>query len=252
MSAHRFFLTGLVPDGGPLPLTAEDAHHLRTVLRLAVGDEIVVVGTDGRAALVRLSVVGEQTEGEILAEIPAPVLPHVTLVQGICKGEKMDLVVRQATELGVERVVPLQSARGVVRLDDAKREARRERWQRIAAEASKQSQQVRVPVIAPVTDLVELEAALAEFTHTLVCWEEASGVGVGDALSDLGATTADAIAVIVGPEGGFSAEEVDTLVAWGATPVSLGETVLRTETAGTVASALVIYTLGGLGGAPRG
>ncbi|MDO9557160.1 MAG: RsmE family RNA methyltransferase [Coriobacteriia bacterium] len=252
MSAHRFFLTAPLPETGVLPLSAEDEHHLRVVLRLTRGDEIVVVGTDARAALVRLTSVGDHIEAELVAEVPAPVLPRLTLVQGICKGEKMDLVVRQATELGVERVVPLQSSRGVVRLDDRKRVARQERWQRIAEQAAKQSQQVRIPQIAPVTDLVDLEPLLATVKHTLVCWEEASGVGIGDTLASRGANAADAVAIVVGPEGGFCAEEVDALVAYGGVAVSLGETVLRTETAGTVASAIALYELGGLGGAYRG
>lgn len=252
MSAHRFFLAGPLPGSGVLPLKPEDEHHLRTVLRLATGDEIIVVGSDARAALVRLTSVGEHVEAEYIAEVAAPSLPHVTLVQGICKGEKMDLVVRQATELGVERVVPLQSSRGVVRLDVRKREARRERWQRIAAEAAKQSQQVRVMQVAPVTDLVDIESLLAGVTHTLVCWEESSGAGIGDTLAARGATATDSVAVVVGPEGGFSAEEIDVLVAYGGVPVSLGDTVLRTETAGTVASALALYELGGLGGVSRG
>lgn len=251
MSAHRFFLTGPLPEGGELPLSAEDAHHLRTVLRLTEGDEIVVVGTDARAALVRLTGVSADITAERIADVPAPFLPHVTLIQGVCKGEKMDLVVRQATELGVERVVPMQTSRGVVRLDAHKREQRRERWQRIASEAAKQSQQVRVPVVAPVTDLVDIEDALAGTGHILVCWEETSGTGIAAALDARAAAASDTVAVIVGPEGGFSAEEVDTLVAYGAVPVTLGETVLRTETAGTVAAALAIHALGGLGGAPR-
>jgi 16S rRNA (uracil1498-N3)-methyltransferase len=251
MSAHRFFLTGPLPESGALPLSDEDVHHLSTVLRLGPDDEIVVVGTDSRVGLVRITSVGDEVEAEFLAEMPAPVPPRVTLVQGICKGEKMDLVVRQATELGVERVIPMQSSRGVVRLDDAKRAARRERWQRIAAEAAKQSQQVRVPIVDPVVDLVDLERALKGLTRILVCWEEASGRSIGEALRDCGATVSERVAVIVGPEGGFSAEEVDALVAYGGMPVSLGDTILRTETAGTVASAIALYELGGLGGAPR-
>lgn len=251
MSAHRFFLTAPVPDAGILPMSAEDVHHLRTVLRLGVGDEIVVVGTDERAARVRLTSVGSQVEAERLGDSDAPMQAHVTLVQGICKGEKMDLVVRQATELGVERVVPLQSSRGVVKLDERKREARRERWQRIAAEAAKQSQQVRVTAIDPVTDFADVAGLLAGFAHVLVCWEEATGVGIGAALSARGATPHDSIAVVVGPEGGFSADEVDALVAGGGVVVSLGGTILRTETAATVAAALALYACGALGGASR-
>ncbi|MBN2406032.1 MAG: 16S rRNA (uracil(1498)-N(3))-methyltransferase [Coriobacteriia bacterium] len=252
MSAHRFFVTGPVSDSGVLPLTTGDVHHLRDVLRLSPEEEVVVVDPDGHASLVRLTLVGDLVEADVLSAVPAPALPRVTLVQGLCKGEKMDLIVRQATELGIERVVPLETSRVVVRLDERKREARLQRWQRIAAEAAKQSGQVRVPQVVPVTRIAELAHVLESVDHVLVCWEETAGAGIGAVLASRGATSEDSVAVVVGPEGGLSAEEVDAITASGAVPVSLGETILRTETAGTVASAIALYELGGLGGTRRG
>lgn len=250
MSAHRFFLTGpLGPEG--LALSAEDVHHLRDVLRLAPGDEIIAVGLDGAAALIRLTAVGaEGVRGEIRESVEAPRVPRVWLAQGLAKGEKMDLVVRMATELGCERIVPLMTSRSVVRLDPGKAASRVERWQRIAAGAAKQAQLTRVPEVTALADVAGLMGALASTALVLVAWEDAAGApGIATAIADATLSSDAAVAIVVGPEGGFSAEEVAVLVGQGAQVVSLGDTVLRTETAGVVATALALAARGGLGGA---
>ncbi|MDI6902003.1 MAG: 16S rRNA (uracil(1498)-N(3))-methyltransferase [Anaerosomatales bacterium] len=252
MALHRFFCEGPLPaESGTLSLSAADIHHVRDVLRLAPGDEVVCVGADGIAARVRLTLVAETIEGTVLGELPPARLPRVTLVQGVGKGEKMDAVVRQCTEIGVERIVPLTSSRTVVRLDARKAEARRERWQRIAAEAAKQAQRDAVPEVAAVSTLADVAAELGRHALALVCWEDAEAEGVRAAIARHAPAPGASVAVVVGPEGGLSAEEVDALIDAGAVPVSLGPTILRTETAGVVASALVIHELGGLGGEPR-
>lgn len=251
MSAHRFFLVGPVLAEGALALSADDLHHLRDVLRLAPGDEIVAVAPDGAAARVRLtSVSAEGASGVVLEAVEAPRVPRVWLAQGLAKGEKMDLVVRMATELGCERIVPLMTSRSVVRLDAAKAAARVQRWQRIAEGAAKQSQLTRVPEVAPLANVGGLMDALAGAALVLVAWEDAAGApGVSAAIAEAALPVDAAVAAVVGPEGGFSAEEVALLVDQGAQVVSLGDTVLRTETAGVVASALALAARGGLGGA---
>ncbi|MBN2848093.1 MAG: 16S rRNA (uracil(1498)-N(3))-methyltransferase [Coriobacteriia bacterium] len=247
MSLHRFFAEEPLPENdGVLPLGEADIHHLRDVLRLSPGDEIVVV-VAGAARVVRLTHVSEVVSGVVLEEVPTPALPRVTLVQALVKGEKMDTVIRQATELGVTRVVPFAAERSVVRLDAAKAEARVARWRRVAAEAAKQSQRTDIPeVTTPVPAAKVAEIPTADVV--LVCWEGGSAApGIGDALSTAGAGAGTSVAVIVGPEGGLTPGEVDLFRSGGARVVSLGSTVLRTETAGVVATALVLYELGGLG-----
>jgi len=249
VAGHRFFLEGPLPESGSLPLSTADLHHLRDVLRLGLDDSIAAVGDDGSAAIMRLtSVAGESVSAEIVERLPESVVPRVVLVQGLAKGEKMELVIRQATELGIERIVPLSTSRSVVRLDPEKAAGRAERWRRIAAEAAKQSQRTSVPTIANVTGILGLADALDDVSCTLVAWEDADGAaGIGETLAAADLAPRDAVAIVVGPEGGLSSEEVATLVAAGAKVVSLGSTVLRTETAGVVAAALVLYERGGLG-----
>lgn len=249
VAGHRFFLEGAIPESGLLPLSATDLHHLRDVLRLGVDDTIVVVGDDGSAALVGLTfVAADGATADIVERLPASRIPRVVLVQGLAKGEKMELVIRQATELGVERIVPLSTSRSVVRLDPGKAVARATRWRRIAAEAAKQSQRTSVPQIADLTDVPGLGHVLGDVDCMLVAWEDADGApGIGETLAAAELTADASVAIVIGPEGGLSAEEVATLVAAGARVVSLGPTVLRTETAGVVAAALVLYERGGLG-----
>lgn len=253
MAAHRFFATGAMPSGAAdateglvLPLAEADAHHLRDVLRLDAGDEIVLAG-EGRAVRVMLLSVAGRVVGRVVEQLEEARLPRVTLVQGLAKGEKMDDIVRHATELGVFRIVPFAAERSVVRLDSAKATARAQRWRRVAAEAAKQSQRLDVPSIGEIVRSSVLPQLLAGST-VIVFWEENRGApGIGEALRDASPGADADVAVVVGPEGGLTPAEVSALVASGARVCSLGATVLRTETAGVVAVALAIYERGGLG-----
>jgi 16S rRNA (uracil1498-N3)-methyltransferase len=246
----------LAPGKSPctLSLSAADLHHAVSVLRLSAGAEIAVVEPDGSAWRVRLTesgldgLVGEKVErlGESLAR-------RITLVQGVAKGAKVDLVVEKATELNIEAVMPVLTERSVVRLDADRAHSRGERWRRVALAAAKQSQRTTVPAVADPVPLSEAYHTLATFDIVLLVWEGASatGRGIGQALDEAAATQASRIALVIGPEGGLSTEEISALEASGARPVTLGDTVLRSETAGIVAAALCIYELGGLGGRPR-
>ncbi len=258
MSSHRFFIDTAIPDGSrPVraPLSAADLHHARDVLRLGEGDQIVLVEPDGR---VWYALVVEAGPDGLLVEPRAPaerVPPYrVTLVQGIAKGSKVDLVIEKVTELNVEAVVPVFTERSVVRLDDEKRRARGERWRRVAHAAAKQSQRSTVPRVSDPVPLADALTELVRFDVILVVWEgaAATGLGIGQALDEAGAQASSSVALVVGPEGGLTAGEVYALEESGARAVTLGQTVLRSETAGVVATALCVYELGGLGGRPRG
>jgi 16S rRNA (uracil1498-N3)-methyltransferase len=245
MTLHRFFSVERVPESGPIPLADSDVRHARDVLRLTPGDEIIVVDSTA-ASIVRLTRVGEVIEGERAGFACSPTIPRVVLAQGLAKGEKMDGVIRRVTELGVSRIVPFASVRSVVRLDADKAAARVERWGRIAAAAAKQAQLAVIPTIEQVTPLAELISLLGD-ALVLVCWEDATAEGVAEAITRLGPPAERAVAVVVGPEGGLTEDEVGILVAGGAEVVSLGPTTLRTETAGVVASVLALAARGGLG-----
>jgi 16S rRNA (uracil1498-N3)-methyltransferase len=259
VSLHRFFATGPLPEHAEsdvtLPLDARDIHHLVHVLRIRDTDRITLAGTDGREAEVALTHVGaDEVRGDIEEPGARPPGPRVTLVQALTKRERMELVVQKATELGVAEIVPVVTARTIVKLDEGKASRRAERWQRIAEEAAKQSQRSTVPPVREPIAFGDLTALFSRFDAVLVPWEEAAGSapGIGEALRRAGVGSEGSVAVVIGPEGGFEEGEVALLVARGAVTVSLGDTILRTETAGIVAVALTAYELGGLGNrAPR-
>jgi 16S rRNA (uracil1498-N3)-methyltransferase len=247
MTLHRFFACGPLADEGALPLSPSDVHHIRDVLRLAAGDRIVVVDGTG-AAVVRLTDVTGVVAGVRERALPVVEVPPVVLAQAVPKGDRMEMVIRQATEVGVSRVIPFTSERCVVRMDSARAHAKAERWRRIAGEAAKQSQRTDVPEVSDPVSLAALPALL-EGAVVLVCWEDAGDArGIGQVLDGLDVAPDSVVAVVIGPEGGLSSGEVALLEAHGAWVVTLGATLLRTDTAGLIASALVLYERGSLGG----
>jgi len=245
MAAARFFAAGPIEDD-LLPLAPEDLHHAVTVLRLAVGDELTLVGDDRMARTFRLTAVSQtEVRGDRIAERSGPTLPDVTLVTALGKGDKTDLVVEKAVELGVAGIVLLDTARSVVRLDANRRERRVERLRRIAGSAARQADRFEIPQVAGPLSVAGFAATCPTYESVLVAWEEHSGEGIDGALA--GCDPQARVAVVVGPEGGLTADEVAALTSAGAVPVTLGPTILRTETAGIVATALVCAALGGLG-----
>lgn len=267
MSLSHFFLEQQViahekHDTFILDLTSEDVKHAK-VLRLGAGEHIGIV--DAHQDYFEVEIVSFDTEGirvRIAQRLDAPShLPHVVLFQGLAKGDKMDSVIRHATELGVSEFVPLACKRSVLKLDKKRAANKLQRWRSIAKSAAMQSGQMRVPKVCELHSIPEALPLLSGLSAVLICWEEAPGTAslsqaLRDAFDAFGhddelVTT---IGVVVGPEGGLDAGEVETLLSSNraASLVSLGPSILRTETAGIVAPALVLYELGALGGARPG
>lgn len=257
MSLPHFYLENQViasegTEAFPLRLSPDDAKHARA-LRLAPGEHVAVV--DAAQDYFECEVVSFADAVPLVrvaCRLDADGLrPSVMLVQGLAKGDKMETVVRHATELGVAAFVPLACERSVVKLDERKAAARTERWRAVARSAAMQSGQPAVPEVCPPVRLDEACALLSGATAVLVCWEEAPGTAhldeaLGAALADLLMPPEDArVAVVVGPEGGLAPAEVEALLACNprASLVTLGPTILHTETAGVVAPALVLHEL---------
>lgn len=252
MSLHRFFLeTSLVAGTEPvtLPLSAADVHHSVGVLRVREGEQIEVVDPDGRSAF-RVSVKGVSAAGivgSVVERLQIARTPRVTLVQGVAKGEKMDAIVRQAVEVGADQIVPVLTERSVVKLDARKAAEKAERWRRIARSGAEQAHRDRVPDVREPASLRATLDYLAGFDGVIVLWEESTGPGIAETVADLALASDARLAVVVGPEGGLSADEVAALQERGARVATLGPTILRTETAAIIALALAVHELGGLG-----
>lgn len=259
MSLHHFFLDDqILADEAdavfPLRLAADDLKHAR-VLRLQPGEHVAVV--DAAADYFECEVVsfdGGGMTARISSKLDAPARPSVVLLQGIAKGEKMDQVVRHATELGVSGIVPLACERSIVKLDAKKAASRTQRWRTIAKSAAMQAGRASVPEVSEPLGVRHAARSLAEATAVLVFWEEAPldakiAPALAEALAACGCSdVADArVGVVVGPEGGLTAREVAAFqeACPRARAVTLGPSILRTETAGVVAPALVLYELEG-------
>jgi 16S rRNA (uracil1498-N3)-methyltransferase len=170
----------------------------------------------------------------------------ITLFQGLAKGDKMDLVIQKAVELGAIEVVPFTSRFTVVRLEEKQARTRQTRWERIALEAAKQSGRTRIPIIGPLhtfsglSEAVKARCALGDLV--ILAYEGATKMGIGS-LDD----PKQGVAVIVGPEGGFAPDEVEALALAGAKVCTLGPRILRTETAGLALLSMIGYKWGDLG-----
>lgn len=261
MSLARFFLEDQVlsheiDEVFALRLSADDAKHAR-VLRLSPGEHIAVVDASQDYFECEVVSFADALRVRIARHDDAPQAgPQVMLLQGLCKGDKMDTVIRHATELGVSAFVPLACERSVVKLDAKRAAARMQRWRAIAKSAAMQSGQPRIPQVHGVCRPDQAGALLEGAACVLVCWEEEHATSLHEALSQA-LDAADAagvppekafVAVCVGPEGGFAESEVAELCSGNprSHAITLGPSILRTETAGVVAPALVIYELGGL------
>jgi 16S rRNA (uracil1498-N3)-methyltransferase len=232
--------------GDRVTFEAAAAHHLGRVLRATVGDVVEAVAEDRALLSVRLTAVSPgRAEGVIVgrARLATESPLDLTLAQALPKGDRMDTVVRMATELGVTRVIPLLTARTVVRLGPGRGASRLDRWRRIAREAAQQSGRAAIPEIADPREF-SAWAREAGSTGLVVClWEEATKPL--DRL--LPPPPCPRAAVVVGPEGGLATEETGSLAAVGAIVAGLGPRLLRTDTAGAVAVALLQSRYGDLG-----
>jgi 16S rRNA (uracil1498-N3)-methyltransferase len=246
----RFFVEGVHAVGDHVAFAADDAHKLATVLRKRSGDRVQVVDSggvafgatldvaarDGRDVRVRATLDERLDGGQVETAL------HVTIAQGVPKGQKMDLVVEKATELGAYAIVPVRSARVIAHDTSA---GKVERWRRIAKSAAQQSGRVRVPNVADVHDWDALLETFALHDRVYVPWELAEPAPLRD-IFERDLTGASSVLIVIGPEGGFSADEIERARAAGATTISLGRRILRTETAALVVLAALLYARGEL------
>lgn len=247
---HRFFVDSNQIVDNHIAITGGDVHHINRVLRLNLGDQIIITDGAGWEYLAHITSQSPQlVEARILEGAVSDQEPpiDVFLLQGIPKGEKMELLIQKCTEIGMKKLIPVQMKRTIVKLSSAKEEKRRERWQRVATEAAKQSQRAVIPQILPVCDLAAALQQLPPETILIMPWEEEINTGL-KAYFQSQPESSGSFAVLIGPEGGISPEEAQLAIEWGAHKISLGPRILRTETAGMVALSIILYELGDLGG----
>ena len=240
------------PDGRTVPLSSGDANHVRNVLRLKPGDPVRLFDGRGVEYDARIASI---SEGGVLAAVTGRVRPDtespvgITIAQGFLKEKKMDALVRQLTELGIRRWIPFFAERSVARPDPKRLRARKERWEKIAAESLKQCRRCRIPDIGETLPFKDMIAAADGADLKIIFWEKASGDS-RDLFSLAEEKPYGTVFAILGPEGGLSEAEVDIALAAGFTTAALGPRILKAETATVAAAALLQYFLGDLGKNP--
>lgn len=248
---RRLFYRGRFrEDTDSLVIGGADAHHLLHVLRAEVGRQLTVVDDDGQAALMDIVSCGAgsltlRMAERIQTDTESPL--DLTLVQCLLKGEKMDWVVQKAVELGVNRILPLAAANCVARYDAGKARQKQARWQKIADEAAKQCGRSRLTEVAPPTDWRSFLAGRpfpGEGRELYFCYENEQRQTLKDCLRQSGAKR---LAVLIGPEGGFTPAEAEAVEAKGGRSVTLGPRILRAETAALAALSVLQYEKGDLG-----
>ena len=242
---RRFFVDGEYAVDDVVALKEADSRHFTKVLRGETGDEIqIVAGERVFAAVVTEtgSVVRARLTAALESYSEAPI--DLYLLQGIAKGERMDLVIQKGVELGVKAIIPIAFERCVVQLKGAKAADKQKRWQKIAESAAKQCGRQRITEIMPVSSLAEAFARLPKDAKLIMPWEEAEDVTLKKILQSAEPQNA---AVIIGPEGGLTEQEVAAARKAGAEVVTLGKRILRTETAAIVVCAIIMYQWADLG-----
>ena len=243
----RFYVPAPRIEKGMLRIEGNEVKHIRRVLRLKAGDGIIVFDSLGKEY--EGTIVEEDTSSVVikiqnifLSKRDSPL--EITLAQSLLKGEKMDYLIQKATELGVKEIIPFFSSRSVPLLEKSGRLKRHHRWGRIAIEASKQCGRGVVPKIEPLQDYSEMLRMASPDSLRLILWEREGGK-LKEVLERSKEKTR--IFFIVGPEGGFSLDEVEEAKRAGFIPVILGKRILRAETASLCLLSILQYEQGDIG-----
>lgn len=225
-------------------INGSDAAHISKSLRMQIGDKITICDNNSTD---HLCIIKKINKTEILLKVvksfPCPNEPSidVTLYQALPKSDKMDLIIQKTVELGVNRIVPVLTSRCVSRPDKKSFDKKLLRWQKISEEAAKQSRRGQIPKIKPLLDL-ENAAKDACRNQCSMVFYELHGKKIGDIIEN----TPKTISLFIGPEGGFSLDEISMLSSYNVVSATLGRRILRTETAPIAALSVIMYETGNL------
>lgn len=242
---HRFFIQHLQIQEKRLYVEGADVNHIKNVLRMKHGDQVMISDGEGmqylctleafESGLVWFEIVDAWKENR---ELPS----KLYLFQGLPKSDKMELIIQKATELGVYELIPTVTGRTVVKLDEKKAQKKTARWNAIAESAAKQSGRSRIPQVREVMTFSEALAYAGDLDVLLIPYEKAEGMEATRQAVE-GIRPGQSVGIFIGPEGGFEEAEVEQAMACGALPVTLGRRILRTETAGFVVLSMLLYHL---------
>lgn len=239
----KFFIDKNEISRGQARLLGEDEKHIKTVLRAREGEEVTLCDGEGMDYLCRIASLERGVLLDVLSQTPCETEPKtkLTLYQGLPKADKMEWIIQKCVEIGIDRIVAVATERAIVKLD--KKEGKKlERWQKIAEAAAKQSGRGKIPEVCQrVLKFAEAMEEAAGLDGAVIPYEkEPLENGLRQFVSGFSGSTAG---IFIGPEGGFSEEEIALAKEKGIRPVSLGKRILRTETAGMATAAILLYEL---------
>lgn len=244
-----FFVAPENISANQVTIDEEQTKHIEKVLRLKIGEQVQVFDGCGKEyAVVLTGKEGRCLVGNIISEKNAvPPKVRVTLVQGIAKGDKMDTIIQKAVEVGCSCIIPVTTKYTVVQLEKDRAVQKVARWQTIAREACKQSRRSIVPEIKPVVKYNQLFTQLKG--KSIMLYENEEHTSLRTAVQQIKSLNPEVheINLVIGPEGGFSEDEVHLAGQHGVQTAGLGQYILRTETAGLVAASIVLYEYGEIG-----
>ena len=239
----KFFINKNDISRGQIQLFGEDEKHIKTVLRAREGEEVTLCDGEGMDYQCRIASLERGVLLDVLSKEVCETEPKtkITLYQGLPKADKMELIIQKCVELGIDRIVAVSTERAIVKLD--KKETKKlERWQKIAEAAAKQSGRGKIPeVCQQVLKFKEAVAEAAELDAAIIPYEREQERGIRTFVKGF---EGESVGIFIGPEGGFADEEIALAQENGIQSVTLGKRILRTETAGMITTAIMLYELG--------
>ena len=243
---HRFYVTADQIKGDMISITGSDVNHIKNVLRMNQGEELIICDGQGKDCY---CIINRVSEGEITAKLlsmqktDTELKTKITLYQGLPKKDKMELIIQKSVELGVYEIVPVMTRRVIVKLEDKKKEEKKlERWQAIAESAAKQSGRGVIPSVRPIISYSEAIRECGNRELGLIPYENAGGIlYTREIMNQL--REYSSIGVFIGPEGGFEEAEIELAGKNNIRPITLGKRILRTETAGLAILSMMMLSL---------
>lgn len=244
---QKFFVEENQIENNKIDIIGEDVRHISNVLRMQKGEQILIGSKETlETYLTEIEQIEkEKVVAKIIEKLETQTESNVEidLYQGLPKADKMELIIQKTTEIGVSKVIPVDMARCIVKLDEKDAKKKIERWQKVAEGAAKQSKRSKIPEIKNKIKIKDLENIIGQYDTFIVAYEEENEVTLKQELKKLKEQEKYKIGVLVGPEGGIAKEEIEKLIQYNSKIVTLGKRILRTETAPIVLTSNIIYEL---------
>lgn len=241
----KFFVKENQVQNNKITIIGSDVNHIINVLRMKDGDKLNICNADNSQNYLAeiINIQKKEIECKIIETLEAKEESNVdiTIYQGLPKADKMELIIQKCVELGVKKIVPVDMKRCVVKIDSKNKQKKLERWNKIAEVAAKQCGRSIIPVVEDIQGINQISNDFNKYNLVLLCYENEKQTLLKNVLKTYSSKGDIKIAVIIGPEGGIDSSEVDYMEKSGATVVSLGSRILRTETVALSISSILMY-----------